>query len=550
MNDEQLMPLLESFIHGDISAEDHERLHVCLESNASARAVFREMMDLEAGLRVWALEDPAATGLAGDEPLQSAEFCETRNYARQRVDGSTDNSANQSALWRRQLHRRRHQLAIAVATLAIVAIVGFWLWPSEDSNRIADKESTEVTNQEVVQTIGSVRQQDCDWDSKVPVHGSHFSVGIYALTRGVAAFKFDSGTEVILQAPCEFTVESGNSARLESGNVFVNVTELSNGFTLLTPEAEIIDEGTEYAVSLDDESAEVHVFDGAVLWVPNVDNAAFEDRIEAGEAKSYSRAEPTKSRRIPFGQRQFVRRLEAEVQEQAGGSLIAYDGFENLAGLLRRGRSGFGWSAGWQSAGRGRGKLGSVIDAPPDEVFGIQRSGRRLLEISDGDDIRRTLADSVEPPAGGLFISVIVQRQPSVVIEERSLQLSLETEDGRGRRQHRVATSFGVTSEGFPFINNGSGISKTALPIDDAATCLCVFKLSRTSMGVISQLRVFQLNEAVDADEPTVWTVASESVTAFTLDSVRLRVGRSGKWRIDELKVGSTWRSVVSSEQE
>lgn len=70
---------------------------------------------------------------------------------------------------------------------------------------------------------------------------------------------FDSGSDIVMEAPCEMVVLSSESARLLSGSVFVNVTDLSNGFVLETPESRIIDEGTEYAVALDQNSTEVAV---------------------------------------------------------------------------------------------------------------------------------------------------------------------------------------------------------------------------------------------------------------------------------------------------
>ena len=111
-----------------------------------------------------------------------------------------------------------------------------------------------------------------------------------------------------------------------------------------TPEAHILDEGTQYAVSLDADSIEVHVFDGSVIWIAERGDSEFEDRIGSGEAKRFTRAAPNRPHRIPFGQRQFVRRIESDIRNAAGAGLLAYDGFENLAGQLRRGRSGFGWA--------------------------------------------------------------------------------------------------------------------------------------------------------------------------------------------------------------
>ena len=240
---------------------------------------------------------------------------------------------------------------------------------------------------------------------------NQFSAGPLSLLSGLVELSFDSGTDIVLEAPCELVVLSADSARLLNGNVCVNVTEVSNGFTLHTPEAAIIDEGTEYAVAINEVSTEVHVFDGSVIWVPETDTAESEDRIEAGEAKLYSRSEPGAPRHIPFGQRQFVRRLETEVKAQAGDSLLAYDGFENLAGRIRRGRSGFGWEDGWQSGRRGRGQLADIVDTPSDVVFGMDLSGRRQLELKTGESIRRTFERPLSLRSGTTyFVSVLIQR--------------------------------------------------------------------------------------------------------------------------------------------
>ena len=343
-----------------------------------------------------------------------------------------------------------------------------------------------------------------------------------------------------------------DSARLLAGNVFVNVTELSSGFTLDTPEAQIIDEGTEYAVSLTNTSAEVHVFDGSVLWVPQTKASAEEDRIEAGQARSYSRTDPTQRKHIPFGQRQFVKRLESEIREQAGAALVAFDGFENLAGQLRRGRSGFGWSGGWESGGRGRGRLASVVDAPTDTVFGMSRAGRRLVSLSAGDDMRRTFVEPLALKSGDTwFVSFLLERKPSdsEVKGGRSLQIALEP-DSPGRRRRQQIVSFGVTSEGFPFIKSGNAIRETASRIVDSEVCLCVLKLAVDARGINPVMRVYHPGEALDEIELPFWTVTGATgSSSLPARSLRITVGENASWQIDELKIGATWRSVTTSRE-
>lgn len=509
MNRDELLRLIDALVQEEISPEKHEALQNELKANSEARALYRERMDLEAALHTWATEDV---------PASVHKDSETGSASRSKLR------------------------AIAVsAAAALLLAISPWLWPGGD-------------DQIQAQLVGVIRQQaDCQWETEPTGSGGKFAAGKLSLTAGVAELSFDSGTDVVLEAPCEIDVTSLDSARLLAGNVYVNVTELSSGFTLDTPEAQIIDEGTEYAVSLTSTSAEVHVFDGRVLWVPQANASAEEDRIEAGQARSYSRSDPTQRKHIPFGQRQFVKRLESELREQAGAALVAFDGFENLAGQLRRGRSGFGWSGGWDSGGRGRGRLATVIDAPAETVFGMSRSGRRLVSLSAGDDMRRTFEEPLAlKPGDTWFISFLLERKPSDSEADggRSLQVALEP-DSTGRRRRQQIVSFGVTSAGFPFIKSGNAIRETASRIVDGEVCLCVLKLAVDARGINPVMRVYHPGEALDEIELPFWTVTGAAgSSSLPAQSIRVTVGENASWQIDELKIGATWRSVTTAREE
>ncbi|MBC8290256.1 MAG: FecR domain-containing protein [Planctomycetes bacterium] len=514
MNRDELLHLIDALVTEEISGEEHETLQQQLKASPKAREIFRERMDLETGLRTWATEAPVG-------------------------DLRADQEASKSA--------RSRNIAIAVAAAAaFFLMISPWLWPGNNAPS-------------GIQFVGVIRQQsDCEWEAEPVSAAGRFAAGRLALTAGVAELSFDSGTDVVLEAPCEIEVTSLGSARLLAGNVFVNVTELSSGFTLSTPEAQIIDEGTEYAVSLTNASAEVHVFDGSVIWIPQTEGmSSAEHRIEAGQARSYSRTDPTQRKHIPFGQRQFVRRLESELREQTGATLLAYDGFENLAGPLRPGRSGFGWSGGWQSGGwqsggRELGSLASVIDAPGDVVFGMSRSGRRQVSLSNGDDMRRAFEEPLPLKSGDTwFVSFLLERQPSEIdaTSGQSLQIALEP-DSPGRRRREQIVSFGVTSGGFPFIKSGNAIRETASRIADGNVYLCVLKLSVDAQGISPAMRVYHPGEALDEIELPFWPVTGAAgASTQPAQAIRTTAGENATWQVDELKIGTTWRSVTNARE-
>ncbi|WP_169980817.1 FecR domain-containing protein [Tautonia rosea] len=534
MSDENLLRLIDAIVDGTISEEDHRALQRRLASDASARALFRERIDLEAGLRTWAQEQSAGAGDRATRAQGNPARCGPRTAPRS---------------WR---------WGIAAATLAAAALVliASQIVPSKPSpDRIVSKASDDKAGSQPAdrRDLGRlVEGIDCRWRIPPALQAGRFSAGAIALASGAAELRFDSGTNLILQGPCELSVESTDSARLRAGTLVVEVTEVSVGFTLETPEARIIDEGTEYAVSLDEDATEVHVFDGSVIWLPTDAVVGLEDRIASGEARRFLRSEPGRPRRIPFGLRQFVRRIEADLRESTGGALLAYDGFENLAGHLRRGRSGFGWADGWIPAAGERGRIASVVDAPGDVVFGLDRSGRRLLALESGDDIRRCFEEPVAAGGGDAwFVSLLIGREPARSDSGQALQITLEPDAeglGAGRRD---GVTFGVTSRGFPFISVAGEIDETATGLLDRETYLVVLKLGVRADQQTAALRVYRPGERADAEEPDAWTAQATSMSiTLPIRSIRLSAGPEARWRLDELKVGSAWSSVVPPDVE
>ena len=528
MNDVELRQLISDYVNGDISPEQHQVLEQHLKSDPQARATFREFMDLEASLRTWA----------------EAETTPARMPATGMPRGSEDGSTIRLG--------RRLYLPLAVAVSIAVVAVSAWYW----GQRTRPPQEIAGQPREIIVDplfhLGTVLQQeDCVWSSSDSVTaGSRFSAGPLSLVSGVAQLRFDSGTDVVMQGPCELRVVSDDTAQLLAGNVFVNVAELSDGFTLRTPDATIIDEGTEYGVSLDEDATEVHVFDGSVFWEPvgALDDTEV-DRIEAGEARRYLRSEPSIGAKIPLGMRKFVRRLEAAEREAAGEELLAYDGFENLAGRIRRGRSGFGWSGGWESGFRGRGKIAAVVEAPSDKPFGIDRTGRRQIRLSSGDAIRRDLEQALPLELGNVYyVCFLLQRTQGDGESERFFQLSLGSDERRGRRSGQDV-AFGITSEGFPFSKSGGRITRSTPPIEDETVYFCVAKVFVSDRQTVETfLRVYQPSESVDHLEPTVWTsVGKASQSVFSLLRVRLTVGAEANYDVDELKIGTTWESVTAA---
>ena len=496
MTESNLRDLVFRHTRGELTPAEFEDLQARLRSDPDARAVFRECMDLEAGLRTWASE---------------------RRPVRDRP-----------RIW-----RVRNPRAIALAALAasVLLLAGIWTLPRGD-------EPTEVLGR-------MLESPECVWaDTAARGSDGEFATGPLALDEGVVELRFDSGSELVIEGPCELHVVAANTARLIEGRVTVRVNDVADGFVLETPEARILDEGTEYAVSLGEETAEVHVFEGAVLWSAA---AGADERIPAGEARRYSRSRPGRGARIPLDARQFVRRLEERVRSSSDGMLIAYDGFEYLAGRLRRGRHGFGWSDGWRSENRGRGRLGTVVNSPDDRVFGIERKGRRQLRLEDGDAIRRELESPLQLGAEAVFLSSLLTRLDGEPTTDRSFEISLvDGTDGPGPRS-RSRIAFGIDGEGRAFTRNGRKTARSDVTVEAGATCLLVVRIVEGEAGSIEvTLRLYAANETLPPNPPDQWTITNVSVPDSKLvSSVRMAVMPGATFDLDELRIGRTWESVT-----
>lgn len=92
--------------------------------------------------------------------------------------------------------------------------------------------------------------------------------GGYQLRRGLLHLRFDGGVMVYVEAPARFDVVSSSRLILHSGRLSASVPPAGVGFTVETPEAEVIDFGTEFSVEVGAGASEVHVFDGLVRVQP------------------------------------------------------------------------------------------------------------------------------------------------------------------------------------------------------------------------------------------------------------------------------------------
>ncbi|MEZ6139965.1 MAG: FecR domain-containing protein [Zavarzinella sp.] len=110
-----------------------------------------------------------------------------------------------------------------------------------------------------------VNAQNCQWQGGEPPAGI-FVVGTeLQLESGLAEIHFKSGANVILNGPAHLVFGTGNSATLHRGKLSAQVPPSAHGFTIFSPQGEVIDLGTEFGITVDDQGATaVYVFEGKI----------------------------------------------------------------------------------------------------------------------------------------------------------------------------------------------------------------------------------------------------------------------------------------------
>ncbi len=88
--------------------------------------------------------------------------------------------------------------------------------------------------------------------------------GPMKLVRGLAEITMDTGAKMIVEAPAEFELEAKSRIYLKSGRLVVSIENSNEDrFVVRTPQATVVDLGTEFGVEIDAQgNTQAHVFQG------------------------------------------------------------------------------------------------------------------------------------------------------------------------------------------------------------------------------------------------------------------------------------------------
>lgn len=127
----------------------------------------------------------------------------------------------------------------------------------------------------------------CRWyvEAVSRTHAGSCQAGdVIRVTHGSLSLQYGHGTNVVLHSPAAYQLLSSSRARMIIGRLTATVPEAGKGFTVITPQANVIDLGTEFGVEVSSDGAtDVVVFKGEVD-LDYHEQGAEDQRLRMGEA--------------------------------------------------------------------------------------------------------------------------------------------------------------------------------------------------------------------------------------------------------------------------
>ncbi len=152
------------------------------------------------------------------------------------------------------------------AALALLA-AGWWLTGSNFGSPTAG-DRIELAVARVI------HEEDGRWGlerNRIAEIGEWLMPGTYHLEKGKVILALDVGGTARIEGPSVFEIIDDNRIRLESGDLQARFEESGQGFTVLTPEGEIVDLGTEFRIEVGNGESTVQVVKGRVRATAGTD---------------------------------------------------------------------------------------------------------------------------------------------------------------------------------------------------------------------------------------------------------------------------------------
>ena len=233
--DVELQQLLTEMFDGTIDSESTTRLQQRLRNDPDARELYLDFCEMHAALS-W----EHGQVIAEIAPEIAPEIVPQTTVPQKQGSGF-------------------ETLLRLVAVAASLIMIGGVYWLLKDAGAIPSGPAIASIQQRIDAKVMAGKRE---WTR------DEICAGNYDLDQGLLQIKYDTGVTVFIEAPARFEAVSAERLVLHSGRLSANVPPEGVGFTVETPEAEVVDFGTEFSVEAGAGESEVHVFDGHVRVQP------------------------------------------------------------------------------------------------------------------------------------------------------------------------------------------------------------------------------------------------------------------------------------------
>jgi len=232
---EEFRDLCEKLLEDRITAEELARLEMLFLSSQPLRREFVELSHLHASLASLARKAGWQAILDGEAPSVSP--------ISPKLSANTTSAGNKTRIW-----------TTLAATLAMALSLVMILRPGPQPPK-------NLTFATISTTDGS------RWISaSVPTaNDTRIGAGRLHLADGIAKLVFDNGAKVEIEGPTDFQIFDAMHCELYTGKLVATMSPTSQGFSIETPDALLVDQGTSFGVNVTDQGmSNLQVFDGLV----------------------------------------------------------------------------------------------------------------------------------------------------------------------------------------------------------------------------------------------------------------------------------------------
>lgn len=414
---------------------------------------------------------------------------------------------------------------------------------------------------ETAEYVGTlVFSEDCVWEMPDGAlqEGQRLRKGRLHLGEGTAVVRFDGGAALVLTGETALELDSPGSGRLLFGEVVVRADEGAEGFVLATPESELVDLGTEFAVKVDSNGAtELHVLEGEVALRGEQRGG---EVIHAGKAVRLDKRAPVSKREVAMDADRFDDVVRRAKPRERRDLMWVYEGFQHEPAVYAAGDldGGKGWAGPWrlrteEEYGEGRADTSTdmrIVESKLNVTWPVKGGLLGMMEFGPGKNYRvRPLANRFDMGKHGIRYFSFMVREPAhrkftPGDAREGMRLTFRSsEDYFGE-----ALSFGWTHRMEPRIRTGDGrtFSSTA-EYAPGQTIFCVGKvISRPHAEDEISFRMYAEGEELDFVEPQSWDVQARGLKQSAAYDLVLLSSEGEHARIfDEIRIGPSWRSVV-----